>query len=129
MRDGSPTDWVTGRLDRGDVRHYAACLYAAALLIPLGHRRGLDDPLLGYLTSNPLGRRLALARSLHERRWLTRMMLDESLVLCRDDDSLLDLAAGVHDALDLLDAEGCPDPETQVVLRRISEAMAAVDRG
>ncbi len=128
MRDGSPTDWVTGRMKRGQVHHYAACLYAAALLIPLAKQRGPDDPLPGMLTSSVPGRRLASAPSAAARMRLTRMLLDEALLLCRNDDALLDLTASLYDALAVLDTEAYPSPPTRRLLAQIDQALATAHR-
>lgn len=129
MRDGGPTDWVTGRIEPGQVRHHAACLYAAALLVPLAQQRGPDSPLMGFLISSAAGRRLALARSQRERMRLTRMLLDEALVLCRDDEPLLDLAANVYDALDTLDEEQpALTAVTRQVLAKINRALAIANQ-
>jgi hypothetical protein len=127
--DGGPADWVNGPMKPRQVRHYAACLYAAALLVPLAQQRGPDGPLMAYLISSEPGRRLALARSQQERMQLTRMLLDEALVLCRDDEPLLDLTASVYDALDTL-AEELPDltSQTRQVLARINRALAMANQ-
>ncbi len=106
------------------MRHYAACLYAAALFIPLAQQRDPDDPLLQFLTSSLPGRRLALAGSQQERMRLTRMLLDEALVFCRDDDALLDLTASVYDVMGVLDAETDPSPEMRRVLAKVNGALA-----